>query len=267
MRILQSVAAASVLFLSAQAHAQSPQWVGIDITSTDLATGAMTTTSVIVEVDSANHSFSASQNIGTGGVYVDGQVLQGPTPEGLGDMSLLYGVSNFSDKNLKVQVEVEKIYDEPFQQPMLGAFVDLVDFSFDGPPESAKVSIEVDDQVVPGTTLEGAAWMSDNIYLNQGIIGGGVASVPAKNITEKLGLTFEKEMPAGEQMVLSTVFEIGSTAFCADLNGDAMVDAADLAILLGAYGRGNNALDLNQDGLIGGADLGILLGDFGSCHP
>lgn len=46
----------------------------------------------------------------------------------------------------------------------------------------------------------------------------------------------------------------------ADLNGDTHVNAADLAILLGAWGTNNPAADLNGDGVVGGADLATLLG-------
>lgn len=45
-----------------------------------------------------------------------------------------------------------------------------------------------------------------------------------------------------------------------DLNGDGMVDGADLGILLGAWGTGDGDADLNQDGVVDGADLGMLLG-------
>lgn len=46
-----------------------------------------------------------------------------------------------------------------------------------------------------------------------------------------------------------------------DLNGDGVVDGADLGILLGAWGsRGPG--DLNDDGTVDGADLGILLGNW-----
>lgn len=45
-----------------------------------------------------------------------------------------------------------------------------------------------------------------------------------------------------------------------DLNGDGSVGAADLAILLGAWGTDNAAADLDGDGTVGAADLAILLG-------
>ncbi|MDZ4753456.1 MAG: PQQ-dependent sugar dehydrogenase [Phycisphaerae bacterium] len=48
-----------------------------------------------------------------------------------------------------------------------------------------------------------------------------------------------------------------------DLNGDGLVDASDLAILLGAWG-GKGLGDLNDDGVIDAADLAILLGSWSS---
>lgn len=51
-----------------------------------------------------------------------------------------------------------------------------------------------------------------------------------------------------------------------DLNGDDVVNGADLGELLGAWGPcpGCSA-DLNGDGTVDGADLGIMLGAWGSC--
>ncbi|MGA1630611.1 MAG: dockerin type I domain-containing protein, partial [Phycisphaerales bacterium] len=45
----------------------------------------------------------------------------------------------------------------------------------------------------------------------------------------------------------------------ADLNGDGVVNGADLAILLSAWG-GSGPADLDGDGAVTGADLAILLG-------
>ncbi|MBL9120038.1 MAG: VCBS repeat-containing protein [Phycisphaerae bacterium] len=49
----------------------------------------------------------------------------------------------------------------------------------------------------------------------------------------------------------------------ADFSGDGHVDAADLAILLGAWGSSDCLKDLNGDGTISAPDLSILLGDWG----
>jgi hypothetical protein len=45
-----------------------------------------------------------------------------------------------------------------------------------------------------------------------------------------------------------------------DLNGDAMVDAQDLALLLGQWGSFGGSADLDQSGAVDAADLSILLG-------
>jgi len=51
----------------------------------------------------------------------------------------------------------------------------------------------------------------------------------------------------------------------ADLNGDDMIDGADLGALLGAWGGGGGPTDLTGDGTTDGADLGVLLGAWGPC--
>ncbi|MBX3354225.1 MAG: hypothetical protein KF724_00830 [Phycisphaeraceae bacterium] len=49
-----------------------------------------------------------------------------------------------------------------------------------------------------------------------------------------------------------------------DLNGDCIVNGADLAILLGQWGTCTGcAADLNNDGAVNGADIAILLGNWG----
>ena len=48
-----------------------------------------------------------------------------------------------------------------------------------------------------------------------------------------------------------------------DLNGDGVVDGADLSSLLGGWGGTSTDLDLDGDGQVGGPDLAILLGAWG----
>lgn len=48
-----------------------------------------------------------------------------------------------------------------------------------------------------------------------------------------------------------------------DLDGNAVVDGADLAILLGAWGTDDRTADLDGDGAVDGADLAVLLGAWG----
>lgn len=48
-----------------------------------------------------------------------------------------------------------------------------------------------------------------------------------------------------------------------DTNGDRVVDGADLAYLLGAWGTDDRAADVDGDGIVNGRDLTIVLGDWG----
>ncbi|MDZ4832143.1 MAG: M12 family metallo-peptidase [Phycisphaerae bacterium] len=48
----------------------------------------------------------------------------------------------------------------------------------------------------------------------------------------------------------------------ADLNGDGIVNGADLAIVLGAWNAAGPLGDVNLDGIVNGADLGIVLGSW-----
>ncbi len=61
---------------------------------------------------------------------------------------------------------------------------------------------------------------------------------------------------------------ISEVCCIADLNGDGLVDGADLTTLLGEWGGCGEAgcrADLDQDGLVDGADMTILLGSWGNC--
>jgi len=51
----------------------------------------------------------------------------------------------------------------------------------------------------------------------------------------------------------------------ADLDGNGVVDGADLGALLNVWGTNDAAADLNGDGIVDGADLGALLNSWGSC--
>jgi hypothetical protein len=51
----------------------------------------------------------------------------------------------------------------------------------------------------------------------------------------------------------------------ADLNGDLLVNGADLGMLLGAWGTASELADVNADGDVNGADLGLMLGSWGEC--
>jgi hypothetical protein len=60
----------------------------------------------------------------------------------------------------------------------------------------------------------------------------------------------------------------GEPPILGDLNGDGIVNGADLAILLGCWGTVTNPActpaDLNADGAVNGADLAVQLGNWTS---
>ena len=51
-----------------------------------------------------------------------------------------------------------------------------------------------------------------------------------------------------------------------DLNGDLVVNASDLATVLGAWGTADAAADLDHDGIVAASDLAIVLGAWGPCN-
>jgi hypothetical protein len=59
-------------------------------------------------------------------------------------------------------------------------------------------------------------------------------------------------------------YELNPPSCTGDLDGNQQVDAADLALLLGAWG-GSGAADLDGSGTVDAADLAIMLGAFGGC--
>ncbi|MFO0963531.1 MAG: choice-of-anchor tandem repeat NxxGxxAF-containing protein [Phycisphaerales bacterium] len=62
---------------------------------------------------------------------------------------------------------------------------------------------------------------------------------------------------------VSRIF-LGSNPCPSDLNGDQVVDGADLGLLLGNWGN-SGVGDIDGSGTVDGADLGLLLGGWGAC--
>lgn len=76
------------------------------------------------------------------------------------------------------------------------------------------------------------------------------------------------DTPTGTDYFLMRARVFAPAPACpSDLNGDRIVDGADLGALLGAWGTcsGSCPADLNGDGQVDGADLGVLLGAWGNC--
>ncbi|MCP4497536.1 MAG: hypothetical protein GY825_12240 [Phycisphaeraceae bacterium] len=74
-------------------------------------------------------------------------------------------------------------------------------------------------------------------------------------------------MNGQEQSIEITAFDFipEPQADCVgDLNGDGVVDGADLGLLIGGWGT-TGLGDLNGDESIDGADLGLMIGAWGVC--
>lgn len=52
-----------------------------------------------------------------------------------------------------------------------------------------------------------------------------------------------------------------------DFDANGVVNASDMAVLLGAWNTTNPCGDVNGDGVVNSADLGLLLGNWGPCTP
>jgi hypothetical protein len=73
------------------------------------------------------------------------------------------------------------------------------------------------------------------------------------------------ETCAGEASLYCALLCGGSSSGCVgDFSGDGLVDASDLAVLLGAWGT--PGADLDSDGTTNAADLAVLLGAWGDCY-
>lgn len=112
------------------------------------------------------------------------------------------------------------------------------------------------------TILDGTVDITDSCFCNNyyGVRNSGTTGTVgigncrfASNITDIDGTWTELSMN-----YFMTTCPCGSGPDC-DINGDGIVDGADLAILLSAWGTNDPDADLNGDGVVDGADLTLLL--------
>lgn len=112
------------------------------------------------------------------------------------------------------------------------------------------------------TNFTGTACNQLTLFGGTGVTGNGINS--ALNAAGQLVIR------AGDSVAsINTIakIDLGSTPCPADLNGDGVVNGADLAAMLGAWGpcSGSCPADITGDGTVGGADLAALLGAWGPC--
>ncbi len=85
-----------------------------------------------------------------------------------------------------------------------------------------------------------------------------------RNVTDTTGLTaYNAWVAAGKSapVAMDSATIAVTTAVPGDINGDGLVNASDLAILLGNWGSSGSG-DINGDGTVNGSDLAILLGNW-----
>ncbi|MBX3355005.1 MAG: hypothetical protein KF724_04830 [Phycisphaeraceae bacterium] len=104
---------------------------------------------------------------------------------------------------------------------------------------------------------------------------------PGQTVVGPVTLNFSSPPPAGWTLNVPVSIHNANLAICCDailtledpgpcpascspdLNGDGVVNGADLAILLGQWGSSNGGCaDLNSDGVVNGSDIAILLGNW-----
>jgi hypothetical protein len=76
--------------------------------------------------------------------------------------------------------------------------------------------------------------------------------------------TSDENLPGATARPLSLSFSVDVTdpSLPGDLNGDGVVDASDLSLLLAQWGTAGDA-DIDGDGVVGGSDLALLLANWG----
>lgn len=95
--------------------------------------------------------------------------------------------------------------------------------------------------------------------------GGVLLSTSIVYDTDGDGMfSFDSELAGDDDESYNVIMYIGAnTGTCADINGDGLVDTADLGIVIGQFGTTGASGDINCDGVVDTADLGALIGQFG----
>ncbi len=162
---------------------------------------------------------------------------------------------------------------EPGQQTgerMRASFLTLSATTGDGPTDGFDLAVQNNGgwhRHIAWTLLPaaGRAEPDSGVYLVQLFM---YSTDPSVENSPPLAIVFNEGASESEFRAAFAAAESWmSTPDCpSDLNGDGIVDGADLGELLGSWGAGARH-DLTGDGVVDGADLGLLLGDWGPCTP
>ncbi|MBN8548752.1 MAG: hypothetical protein J0M12_05520 [Deltaproteobacteria bacterium] len=183
-----------------------------------------------------------------------------------GNIEIFYSAISTNDNRVAIKTKISRSLSSTLAQPIFGG-----DFSAAiGPiaePASSDLTAALltNGQVLTGSEIYGNDLFTCGSNCFVGLYGNGLASIPSAPVTRSVGVAYETELEIIDQFSSTSNIHINNSAVCPDLNGDDIVDSADLGILIGAYGPANNSFDLTQDGYVNGADLAILLGAYGAC--
>jgi predicted dienelactone hydrolase len=95
--------------------------------------------------------------------------------------------------------------------------------------------------------------------IDAGAVVSVTASIPMPATQTTLLVSARRDSDLATRGFATIALEPTAPKLPADLDGDGVVGASDLAILLGAWG-GKGPADLDGDGIVGASDLAILLG-------
>lgn len=123
---------------------------------------------------------------------------------------------------------------------------------------------------IPTTQTKGVnpQWTdAQNFVLDQTTYVGDELRILVESREDVVDFVSDVQVLAGgfDSMTILDVTLAPPVSRCpSDLNGDGLVDGADLGVVLGGWGQTGPG-DLNGDGTVDGADLGLLLGSWGPC--
>jgi hypothetical protein len=146
-----------------------------------------------------------------------------------------------------------------FSSPAL-AGADSFSFGDDG-----ELFVSGDGSVKVLKALSDSSWAVDDAHPFHGLPGGSHLAMLRNSDNYD---PIEHDGPEWRNLTQAELEENGPfVGDCnPDLNGDDVVDGADVGLLLAAWGQGvDGPADIDQDGDVDGADLGLLLSAWGPC--
>jgi len=134
---------------------------------------------------------------------------------------------------------------------------DLVIGTISGSGDTGVLTIDL----TPGSIAMVGSSISANAIVDSNAAVGAYAATYTINVADESipGAT------AGAPLTLNLTANVVAAGCLSDINGDGVVDTADLGLLVAAFGNTGAGLasDLNGDNVVDTADLGILIGEFG----